>query len=162
MRRIFLIIAFIITGILQKNFAQTLTSENNPQTSQLLASYYGIIDALVSGNSTKASVSAGDFVKAANGIDYKIISEGNIHALLKDASAISETTDIVKQREQFARLSANMIILAKAVKLGSQPAYETYCPMKKASWLSESKTIKNPYYGSAMLGCGNIIETISH
>jgi hypothetical protein len=28
--------------------------------------------------------------------------------------------------------------------------------MKKASWLSNDKAIKNPYYGSAMLTCGNV------
>ncbi len=140
------------------NASKTASVDN---VSQLLTSYYGIKDALVTGNATKAAASAGEFVKAANGIDYKIISEGNIHALVKDAGAISETTDLKKQREQFARLSTNMITLAKAVKLGSQPAYETYCPMKKASWLSDSKTIKNPYYGSAMLNCGNVVETIN-
>ena len=101
------------------------------------------------------------FVKTVNGIDYKVISEGNIHALLKDAGAISETTDLKKQREQFATLSANMITLAKSVKLGTNPVYETYCPMKKTSWLSDSKTIKNPYYGNAMLSCGNVVETIN-
>lgn len=129
--------------------------------SQLLTTYYGIKDALVTGNAGEAAANAGDFIKAANGIDYKIISEGNIHALLKDASAISETADLKKQREHFARLSANIITLAKAVKLGTQPAYETYCPMKKVSWLSDSKTVKNPYYGNAMLGCGNVVETIN-
>ncbi|RYF82932.1 MAG: DUF3347 domain-containing protein, partial [Chitinophagaceae bacterium] len=35
-----------------------------------------------------------------------------------------------------------------------------YCPMKKALWLSNEKAIKNPYYGSAMLTCGKVTETI--
>lgn len=161
MKKIFITVALFATAFLQNSFAQDSTIKTQTQLPQLLISYYGIKDALVAGNSGKAAASAGEFVKAANGIDYKIVSEGNIHALLKDAGAISETTDLKKQREQFARLSTNMITLAKAVKLGTQPAYETYCPMKKASWLSDSKTIKNPYYGSAMLSCGNVVETIN-
>jgi hypothetical protein len=32
--------------------------------------------------------------------------------------------------------------------------------MKKAYWLSPDKAIKNPYYGSAMLTCGKVTETI--
>jgi hypothetical protein len=32
--------------------------------------------------------------------------------------------------------------------------------MKKATWLSSSKTIKNPYFGSAMPTCGKVTETI--
>ena len=161
MKKIFIIVALFATAFLQNSFAQESTIKTQTQLPQLLTSYYGIKNALVAGNAGKAAASAGEFVKAANGIDYKIISEGNIHALLKDAGAISETTDLKKQREQFARLSTNMITLAKAVKLGSQPAYEIYCPMKKASWLSDSKIIKNPYYGNAMLSCGNVVETIN-
>ena len=161
MKKIFLIIAIFETAFLQNSFAQDNTIKTQTQLPQLLSSYYGIKDALVAGNAGKATTSAGEFVKAANGIDYKIISEGNIHALLKDAGAISEMSNLKKQREQFARLSTNMITLAKAVKLGAQPAYEIYCPMKKASWLSDSKTIKNPYYGSAMLSCGNVVGTIN-
>jgi hypothetical protein len=53
-----------------------------------------------------------------------------------------------------------MIVLAKAVKLSSDPIYEAYCPMKKASWLSSEKVIKNPYYGSAMLTCGSVRDTL--
>jgi hypothetical protein len=32
--------------------------------------------------------------------------------------------------------------------------------MKKAYWLSGDKVIKNPYFGSAMLTCGTITETL--
>jgi DNA-binding transcriptional regulator WhiA len=88
------------------------------------------------------------------------LTEGNRDALLKDAGAISETKDIKHQREHFANLSSNMIVLAKAVKLSSDPIYEAYCPMKKASWLSSEKVIKNPYYGSAMLTCGSVRDTL--
>jgi hypothetical protein len=35
-----------------------------------------------------------------------------------------------------------------------------YCPMKKSNWLSNEKTVKNPYYGSAMLTCGEVTGTI--
>jgi len=39
--------------------------------------------------------------------------------------------------------------------------YEDYCPMKKMSWLSESKEIKNPFYGSKMLSCGKVQKQIN-
>lgn len=161
MKKLFLMVAFFATALTQISFAQDSTNQTQTQLSQLLSSYYNIKDALVAGNASMASTSAEVFVKTVNGIDYKVISEGNIHALLKDAGAISETTDLKKQREQFATLSANMITLAKSVKLGTNPVYETYCPMKKTSWLSDSKTIKNPYYGNAMLSCGNVVEAIN-
>jgi hypothetical protein len=32
--------------------------------------------------------------------------------------------------------------------------------MKKAYWISEEKGIENPYYGTGMLTCGKVTETI--
>ncbi|RYF79677.1 MAG: DUF3347 domain-containing protein, partial [Chitinophagaceae bacterium] len=47
---------------------------------------------------------------------------------------------------------------AKALKPGNEPIYLQYCPMKNASWLSSAKQIRNPYYGSSMLTCGEVTE----
>ena len=159
MGKLFFIVAIFATAFLSKSVAQDASTTT--QLSQLLASYYNIKDALVGGNSNSASTSAALFVKAANGIDYKVIPEGNINALLKDAGKISRTKDIKQQRETFSSFSANMVALSKVVKLSAQPIYEAYCPMKKAYWLSNDKAIKNPYYGSAMLTCGKVVETIN-
>jgi len=159
MKKIFFLVALLAAIFIQKSFAQDSTQQY--QLSQLLSQYYNIKDALVAGNGNDASVKAEEFIKTANSIDYKLISEGNINALLKDATPISETKDIKIQREHFANLSNNMVILAKAMKLTTQPIYQAYCPMKKANWLSSDKAIKNPYYGNAMLTCGKVVETIN-
>jgi hypothetical protein len=159
MKKSILVIALLATIFVQKTFAQDSTQQH--QLSQLLTQYYNIKDALVAGNGNLASVKAEAFIKTANSIDYKVISEGNINALLKDATPISETKDIKVQREHFSNLSNNMASLAKSVKLTTEPIYQAYCPMKKANWLSNDKAIKNPYYGSAMLTCGKVVETIN-
>ncbi|MBN8717961.1 MAG: DUF3347 domain-containing protein [Sediminibacterium magnilacihabitans] len=138
----------------------TTTASDNKNVSQLLTLYFSIKDALVADNANAASAQAAEFVKTANSIDYKVISEGNINALLKDAGRISETKDIKQQRNLFANLSTNMAALAKAVKLTDQPVYQQYCPMKKAYWLSSEQAIKNPYFGSSMLTCGKVTETL--
>jgi hypothetical protein len=33
-----------------------------------------------------------------------------------------------------------------------------YCPMAKKPWLQDSEEIANPYYGSKMLRCGEIVS----
>jgi hypothetical protein len=130
------------------------------QFTQLLSSYLNIKNALVTGDATSASTNADQFLRTANTIDYKVISEGNIHILSKDAGKISEIKDLKKQRDYFATLSSNMIAVAKAFKLKDKPIYVQYCPMKKSSWLSLEKGIRNPYYGSSMLTCGDVTETL--
>jgi hypothetical protein len=156
MKKIFFIVAIAATAFVQNSFAQDSTGTQ----SQLLHSYYDIKNALVASNANAASISAEQFVKTTNGIDYKVISEGNINTLLKDATAISESKDLENQRVHFASLSTNMFAVAKAVKLTDQPVYYTYCPMKKVYWLSNEATIKNPYFGSAMPTCGKVVETL--
>jgi hypothetical protein len=159
MKQVFLLVTFLAVVFTQKGFAQDSTQQN--QLSKLLSLYYNVKDALVAGNGNEVSAKANEFIKIANSIDYKLISEGNINALLKDATRISETKDIKVQRLHFANLSNNMVTLAKSVKLTTSPIYQAYCPMKKANWLSSDKAIKNPYYGSAMLTCGEVVETIN-
>lgn len=135
----------------------------------LLSSYYRVKDALFAGDAAGAAQRSGELLAALNNVDTKALSSAEQAAflLLKDKLAydarhISEVTDIHHQREHFASLSANMATLAKAVPLSDEPVYEDYCPMKKAHWLSSSETIKNPYFGSAMPGCGKVTTTIRH
>lgn len=158
MKKIFLIVAIIATVFTQKSIAQDSTQQY--QLPQLLTHYYNIKNALVVGDANAASANALAFVKAVNSIGYKVISEGNIHTLANDAAKISENKDIKKQRDYFANFSANMATVAKSVKLTEQPVYLAWCPMKKAAWLSNEKAIKNPYYGSSMLTCGQVTETL--
>jgi hypothetical protein len=158
-KKILLVVTFFVTAFAQNSFAQD--SATTSQSPQILSLYYNIKDALVAGNANTAASNAEAFVKAVNGIDYKLISEGNINTLVKDGTAISQTKDFKEQRTHFANLSINMLAVAKAVKLTDRPVYEAFCPMKKAYWLSSDKTIKNPYFGTAMLTCGKAVETLN-
>ena len=81
----------------------------------------------------------------------------------EDAEHISDTKDIKHQREHFVTLSKNIYALIKVSKQET-PTYYQFCPManngKGANWLSKENTVKNPYYGSMMLNCGKVVETI--
>ncbi len=157
MKKIFLMLALIATAFTQNSFAQDSTKT---QPAQLLNAYYKLKDALVSSNATLAAANADELVKAINATDKQTVNDDTRASLLKDAGAIAQSKDIKQQREKFATLSNDMFELAKTVKLSADPVYQQYCPMKKASWLSNDKAIKNPYYGSAMLTCGSVKTTL--
>lgn len=152
MKKIFLIVALLATSLTQNTFSQ----DRSVGSSDILTQYYAIKDALVNGNSATASSSADGFLKIAS----STLPETNRVALLKDAANISKTNNLKKQREYFSVFSDNMSALAKSTKLSTSPVYIAYCPMKKASWLSSSSAIKNPYYGNAMLTCGKVVKTL--
>ena len=156
MKKLFFTVALFATAFLQYSFAQDTTKT---QASSLLTSYFTLKDALVSSNANVAAASAAVFAKEVNDANQENLKNELRNALLSDAIVISQSKDLKVQREKFASLSTNMLSFAKTVKLSKNPVYQQYCPMKKASWLSDSKTIKNPYYGNAMLNCGSVKET---
>lgn len=80
-----------------------------------------------------------------------IVNEAKEHAIQISKSEIN------KQREHFKLLSNNMIDLVTITGTEST-LYQQYCPMydKGGSWLSDSKDIRNPYFGSKMLACGRV------
>jgi hypothetical protein len=147
--------------------ASSFAQVQQPVLSPVLTDYYGIKDALFSGDAKTAAFKAGEMLKAVNGVDLSTLS-GNEHKtfialqakLAFDARHISESSDINHQREHFTSLSANMVSLSKQAHLAQQPIYEDYCPMKKAFWLSSDIAIKNPYFGGSMPGCGKVANTI--
>jgi len=79
--------------------------------------------------------------------------------LLKATEKMSKANGIEKQRAVFNDVSTTIWKVVKKADKVEQPVYYQYCPMKKAYWLSKEKEIKNPYYGSSMLTCGNVAET---
>ena len=151
MKKLFFTVALIATALVQNSFGQETRSN-------ILGQYYAIKDALVSGNANLANTKAIDFVKTI--ADDAALPEANRAAVVKEAAKIAATKDLKKQRGYFSGFSDQMFVLAKSTKLNKEPVYKAYCPMAKGSWLSSSSAIKNPYYGSAMLTCGKVVETL--
>lgn len=77
-------------------------------------------------------------------------------ALAKAATAFEAAADVKTARDAFASMSEAVIARVKAD--GSPGAAAdlrlAYCPMVNRSWLQREEQIRNPYYGSQMLSCG--------
>ncbi len=107
--------------------SSTVDTNGNPNLSQLLTPYYHIKDALAAGNADTVSGGAEAFIKITNSIDYQVISESNIIALLKDAGTIASTKDIKKQQAAFFHRFTSMFATTNEVKLTIDPIYYDYC-----------------------------------
>ncbi len=161
---------FVLPSMLLIALTVTTSGKAQPAGSLLspiLDNYYAIKNALVAGDAAGAAKHAASFNAAVSVVDNKSMStdESNFFkaaqaVLLAESKSISSSKELAKQRDAFIKLSESMITLAKNVKLDTKPVYVEYCPMKKASWLSSEQAIKNPYYGSAMLTCGKVTDTI--
>lgn len=133
----------------------------------ILDAYYAIKEALVKSDASISAKSATALVAAMKAVDMDKMEMKQHMEFMKvntkiiaDAQKIADSNDLKKQREIFQSLSANFYVMAKGVKLSSEPIYQQYCPMKKVAWLSNESAVKNPYYGSAMLTCGKVTDTL--
>lgn len=156
---------------------ETIPSDNsteNPEQgnfSELFSHYQHLTFALSSDNDKEAANASKGMLEALS----KIKSDGfsaEDKATYKDiASDIKEHAEhiadnignIAHQREHLVILSKDFYDIAKTFTT-EKPLYKVFCPMyndnKGAYWLSDSKEIKNPYYGEEMITCGEIQEEI--
>ncbi len=145
-------------------------TQNISQLETIYENYFAVKDALVETDGKEASAKAKelltllDVVKMGDlEMDVHMVWMKVMKDLKEDATKISQSNDIKKQRDAFDTLSENIYKLIKVSK-AETTVYFQHCPMandgKGANWLSKENEVKNPYYGSKMLSCGKVVETI--
>lgn len=125
----------------------------NDKLNAIYPYYLDLTQALTDGDVAGAKVAANTIMVGAEDMDRGT-------DLVSQAAKITKASAIESQREVFSGLSAHIIDLVKQAGLQAGELYVSYCSMKNSSWLSNSKQIKNPYYGASMLTCGETKETI--
>jgi copper chaperone CopZ len=155
-----------MTGMTVSNSSSVANNQETNELQSVFEDYFLLKEALVKGDGQLANAKSQELLTAITAVkmealnmDVHMVWMKVLNSLTADAKSISATKDIKKQRESFKSLSKNTYELIKVSKL-SEPVYYEYCPMADASWLSKENTIKNPYYGSQMLSCGKVVETI--
>ncbi|HJP62854.1 MAG TPA: DUF3347 domain-containing protein [Mucilaginibacter sp.] len=157
----------IILLFVSVNQLQARPVDLNKSINAAVKSYLDIKNALATDNNKAANDAAKKFTEDLKGISadqmdakQKLVWQKYAEKLRFDGQHISESTEIKHQREHFGSLSNNMIAVLKSLKGNEMTLYQQYCPMEKKSWLNETATIKNPYMGKEMPGCGVVKETL--
>jgi copper chaperone CopZ len=153
-----------------ENLTKTTEVIKANQLNVVFDNYFVLKDELVKTDGNTASAKAATLLLTINRVEMQTLKteEHNVWMRIvknikEDAEHISDTKDIKHQRDHFVTLSKNIYDLIKVSKQET-PIYYQFCPManngKGANWLSKENTVKNPYYGSMMLNCGEVLETI--
>ncbi|SFZ94778.1 Protein of unknown function [Flaviramulus basaltis] len=143
-----------------------VSTQKNGATSAIIDAYFQIKNALVTDSKENAAKGGTALLAAFSKFDMKTLTDGTRQEYMEIAESAKEQAEhivenpIDHQREHFETLSTDINDLITL--LGTDKTlYLDYCPMKKVSWLSETKDIKNPFYGSEMLTCGNVKKQIN-
>ena len=127
-----------------------------PGDSVLLA-YLQIKDALVQTDGNAAQKAA---LKLQTLIRERKIDNDTLRL---ETDSLVATNNIKLQRNYFSSLSSQIYKYAqKSTDKGV--LYQQFCPMaqhfKGAIWLSTEAKIQNPYFGSKMMDCGSVQDTL--
>ncbi|UAJ15177.1 DUF3347 domain-containing protein [Aquirufa lenticrescens] len=162
----------VILAVEEKVVAPILaTNIQEEKLKEVFDSYFAVKDALVKTDGNLAATKAVSLLNSINSVKMESLTKEEhvewmkvMKDLVFDAEHISETKDAGHQRDHFTSLSKNMYSVMKVSKQET-PTYYQFCPMankgKGANWLSKENIVKNPYYGSKMLGCGKVVETLN-
>jgi Cu(I)/Ag(I) efflux system membrane fusion protein len=100
-----------------------------------------------------ANDSTDGVAEAARTIAAEAAEMGELAAAIGAAAeALAEATDLWSARDAFGPLSDALIAYGKEVGFGELRV--AYCPMVDKEWVQATSEIRNPFYGSMMLTCG--------
>ncbi len=138
------------------------------QIESIYQQYLKVKDALVEARTAEATKAAQGVLEILSGVDAGKLSAGQkafyeqqASLLKQQAQAIVQAGSVAEQRKQLDGFSASTFALVKAFGANDETAYYQYCPMAKASWISKTAEIRNPYMGQKMLSCGETKEKLA-
>ena len=148
-----------------------VSSNFKKQIAAVLAPYFKLKNALVASDAPQAAKAAEQTKQSLEKVDMTLV-KGKAHRQwvqhlnsMQEALSTTETNPTLEaQRTAFAPLSKALYQSVRQFGVTGLEAHYQHCPMANnnqgAYWLSESKEIRNPYFGNKMLTCGSVMETI--
>ncbi len=142
------------------------------ELTELVSKYFSLKNDLITGSYKTAGTSAKEMLEALDAVDMNLLGDeehsvwmGKEMMLRELTGYIANAQEIEEQRKHFSPLSDEIIEIAEKFGLTIDTVFVNFCPMalgdEGAYWLSEFEDIQNPYFGDAMLRCGEIVRRIN-
>lgn len=132
--------------------------------------YLELKDALVASDNAVATTKARDVLATWDRLSTNPQNDDELEmwntmklSVINGARRTASSTDLDKRRADFEILSNALIALIDRYGVQGTALYKQYCPMafedKGSYWISDERQIRNPYFGSMMLACGEVRGT---
>ncbi len=157
----------------EKNKKKNVSMDFIMQLTTVYDQYIDLKNAFVQSDSDMVKQSAQKVQQALARVDMKLLT-GDSHQqwmehsgkLNNQINQIVSSGILEEQRKAFSGFNDQFYKAIKNFGLMGKTVYYQFCPMmndgKGAYWLSETKDIRNPYYGEEMLTCGETKETLKY
>lgn len=81
---------------------------------------------------------------------------------IEAAAAAIKGKGLEEARAEFFNLSRPIMIYLHNHYSGSGDYYRFFCPMVQKGWVQDDREVRNPYHGSSMLRCGELVGAPGH
>ena len=143
--------------------ADSRTEQFDRQMRPILEDYLRIGETLAADSVEGVHRKAESIAKLAGSLDPTKVSGDHasryehVPARLRSAArTLAESKTLEEARAAYKELSKPMGMWASMSK--PKGIDVVYCPMAKASWLQKKGATRNPYHGSEMLRCGQVVK----
>lgn len=159
------------TSMKMKDGKMEIDEKAKKALAPIFEDYFELKDALTEDDLTTANGKVKNLQQSLEQVNMKLFKEDAHQVWMnysmelgKNLERANETEDIDQLRESFIPISKIIIGLNESFEPLDYKVYVQHCPMannnKGADWLSKEKEIKNPYFGSSMLDCGELKSTM--
>jgi len=151
--------------------APAVNPEFIQQLGGIVAGYLNIQTALTKDDPAAATMAAKMGLEALAKVNMELVQGqdhmdwmkfmGSLKSLLTE---VATADGIEPKRAKFALLSEQIAALLTRFGVPNGPLYKAWCPMafdgRGASWVQQGEDVRNPYFGEAMLQCGEVKEVL--
>ena len=151
----------------KSKFQTSVKVDRSKSASAIIDNYLALSDALVKEDNNKSAIIGKNLLNLFPSFDASELAshqKKEVAEIIKTATQQSKyiadnSGNISKQREHFEFLTKSIKDLI-LITGSDRTLFQAYCPMynnnKGGAWLSTTKEISNPYFGSKMLKCGSV------
>lgn len=143
---------------------------HNKHLGSLISSYLEMKDALVEDDFENAKNHLHTFTKEVKTSkemydhpEHSAVHETHHSAMVAAVESASGAENIGQLRQSFDDITAGLLKTVKTQEY-DETLFVQFCPMagngEGSKWLSKDEEIQNPYYGSAMSKCGEVVDEI--
>lgn len=128
------------------------------EVDKILTQYEKIHAALSSDSTEGVNAAARLIQQLAASIQSTDPASQELGGDLSEAAQRIQGKDLEQTRIEFFELSKPLLVYLNQSYSGEKTYYRYYCDMAKKGWVQSEKGVRNPYYGSSMLTCGELIK----
>jgi membrane fusion protein, copper/silver efflux system len=142
-------------------FSSAWAGSTDAEVERILAEYLKLHRVLALDTTEGVDAAAEAIVQLASSTSAAGESRSMFQEIAVAAAAL-EGKGLEEARAEFFNLSRPLMVYLHNHYSGDGNYYRYFCPMVQKGWVQDDQDVRNPYHGSSMLRCGELVGEPGH